>query len=139
VNAEIPATQFHDRSKTMDNDVSTFNLQPRSVVDAMQALFKSLGEPRRIKWVNSDYNQDHPVFGLAEHFQAHDQGHSGYTANPWRGDHLSLPGWHEEGGVFVLETSFHKGQVIVERIDYPDAPDNIQNALEKLLQQCETR
>jgi hypothetical protein len=135
VHAEICGNSPHDRSMTMNS----FGVNPRSVLDAAQALFKALGTPKRSVYRWQDLNLDHPVFGLAEHFEGQGHGAAGYTDNPHRGDHMSLPCWSEEGEVFVLETSFHKGEMYVERIDFPDAPAQVQSALFKLLQDCETR
>jgi len=79
------------------------------------------------------------VFGLLVHYRSHDEGARGYTKNPWRGDHISVPCWSEHGNPFVLETSFHKGDSFVERVDFPDAPDGVMETLTELLQSCETR
>lgn len=130
------------------------DLHPETVHAAVRALFLAAGDPVRSGYQPmSDYPSEgrapfrpgaidggvHPVFGLLSHFRAHDDGAPGFTKNPWRGDHMSVPCWSEHGDPFVLETSFHKGDAFVERVDFPTAPAGILDALTDLLQSCETR
>jgi hypothetical protein len=120
--------------------MNTFGLYPRPVLDAAQALFRALGSPTRTTWQQTEMNTIHPVFGLAEHFEGHDNyDATGYTENQYRGDHLSVPCWTENNEIFVLETSFHKGEMFVERVEFPTAPEHVYDALLKLLHDCETR
>jgi hypothetical protein len=134
----------------------TTSLYPESVHAALRALFTSLGTPVRTpatvdqstdmfsassgRLIGPDDCEDvHPVFGLAEHFQGHDNGDPGYTHNPFRGDHLSVPCYTEGGGVFVLDISFHKGSTMIEQVAFPGAPSHLVEATYSLLDKCETR
>lgn len=83
----------------------------------------------------------HPVFPLAEHFRANDEGNPGYTQNRNRGDHLSIPCWSEDGQApSILEISFHKGRTSVEHITFPQAHETPEaERLSELLAQYETR
>ncbi|MFE2961985.1 hypothetical protein [Nocardia tengchongensis] len=116
---------------------------PDSVRHAVKALFGALGVPVRDEtWAARDESARwgcHPIFGLAEHYKGHDNGDAGYTANPYRGDHMSIPSYTENGDVFVLDISFHKGDTHIERIDFPEGPADIRDALYGLLVSCETR
>ena len=132
-------------------------MYPESVHAALHALILSLGTPVRTPVVvdnggtalggwgqgglllGATDSNNHPVFGLLEHFESHDQGNHGYTQNSCRGDHLTVPCFTEDGGVFILEISFHKGDTYVERIDFPSASENLVRAAHSLLESCETR
>jgi hypothetical protein len=61
------------------------------------------------------------------------------TENPYRGDHMSIPCYTEDGDVFVLDISFHKGDTFIERVGFPDGPLPVRKALYDLLDSCETR
>ncbi|GAF45497.1 hypothetical protein [Rhodococcus wratislaviensis] len=115
---------------------------PDPVREATKALFRALGAPVTDQTWAGDYGARigcHPVFGLAEHYRGHDGGARGYTDNPYRGDHMSIPGYTEDGNVFVLDVSFHKGDTHIERIDFPGGPADVRSALHELLISCETR
>lgn len=116
---------------------------PASVHQAVKSLFNALGTPVPDRnWVSSGEENAwgcHPVFSLAEHYRGHDNGDRGYTDNPYRGDHMSIPCFTEDGTVFALDISFHKGDMHMERINYPDGPPAIRKALFDLLESCETR
>lgn len=84
----------------------------------------------------------HPVFALSHHFRSKDDYEKGYTGNPYRGDHISVPAYLGFGqGVAIFETSFHKGQAFVEVVTFPDAdPDSsLYKAALSILQAEETR
>ncbi|WP_299169837.1 hypothetical protein [uncultured Arthrobacter sp.] len=75
----------------------------------------------------------HPVFELAEHFRGRDNYEApGYTGNPYSGDHISIPAWQVKEEVedfYVLETSYHRGKVISELVNYPDAHHAVRAAI----------
>jgi hypothetical protein len=113
--------------------------QPQ-ITTAVKALFSALGAPSaRQPWPETEAYGCHPVFALAEHYRGHDRGNVGYTENQYRGDHMSIPCYSEDGEVFVLEVSFHKGGTFVERVDFPDGPAQVRKALYDLLDSTETR
>lgn len=128
----------------------TLSIPPREVFTAMHALFRALGKPDRDLVTHGAGSMGvgtageatelyglHPAFPLAETFGP---GDAGYTANIFsRGCHFSLPCWDENGGVVVLETSFHKGATYLERLTFPDAQQQVHAALYELLQQFEIR
>ncbi|ORB76553.1 hypothetical protein, partial [Mycobacterium timonense] len=100
------------------------------ITHAVKALFSALGPPRaRLAWSDSDVVGCHPVFGLAEHYRGHDRGDAGYTENRYRGDHMSIPCYTEDGDVFVLDISFHKGETFIERVVFPEGPSVVHTAL----------
>lgn len=66
----------------------------------------------------------HPVFTLAHHFRSADSYVAGYTSNTFRGDHLSIPGFSEEGGLGVIEISFHKGHAFISLLTFEDKPSD---------------
>ena len=128
----------------MPTQTHTSSLHPQAVHDAATALFAAMGTPTRAEYSHTDVDVPgsetcHPVFGLASHFRGNDLGERGYTANPYRGDHMSIPCFTEDGEVLVLETSFHKGNATVDRVTFPDAQAGIVEALHGLLDACETR
>lgn len=115
---------------------------PISVLNAAKALFTSLGTPVPDNdWAGDEHSRYgcHPVFALAEHYCSHDSGAPGYTANSYRGDHMSIPHYTEDGDVFVLDISFHKGETFLTRVNYPNGPAEVRSALFELLESCETR
>jgi hypothetical protein len=113
---------------------------PSQITGAVKALFSALGTlTGRLPWSDSDVFGCHPVFSLAEHYRGHDHGDTGYTENRYRGDHMSIPCYTEDGDVFVLDISFHKGETFIERVDFPDGPPVVRKALYDLLDSCETR
>lgn len=92
----------------------------------IEALFNALGEPDRMPLqLNNTDGYDsfvHPVFGLATHYNGNDNyAEPGYTKNPYRGDHISIPAYKEGESAFVIEISFHKGDTIYEKVTYPKA------------------
>lgn len=113
---------------------------PSQVNQAVAALFTALGTPcTRELWSDSDVFGCHPVFGLARHYRGYDRGDTGYTENQYRGDHMSIPCYTEDGEVFVLDISFHKGETFVERVEFPEGPPQVRKALYDLLDSSETR
>jgi|SRR5271166_3880641 len=113
---------------------------PSQMAPAVKALFNALGSPSaREPWSENDVVGCHPVFGFAEHYRGHDRGERGYTENPYRGDHMSIPCYTEDGDVFVLDISFHKGDTFIERVGFPEGPLPVRKALYDLLDSCETR
>lgn len=113
---------------------------PSQINQAVKSLFSALGTPcTREPWGDSDVFGCHPVFGLAEHYRGRDRGDVGYTENRYRGDHMSIPCYTEDGDVFVLDISFHKGETFIERVDFPEGPPQLRKALYDLLDSCETR
>lgn len=115
---------------------------PSQISQAVKALFSALGTPcTRESWSGRDEEGFgcHPVFGLAEHYRGHDRGDGGYTENRYRGDHMSIPCYTEDGDVFVLEISFHKGETFIERVEFPEGPSQVRKALYDLLDSSETR
>jgi hypothetical protein len=115
---------------------------PSQIHQAVKALFSALGAPSTgYVWSGGDDggNGCHPVFALTDHYRAYDQGNRGYTENRYRGDHISIPCYTEDGDVFVLDISFHKGATFIERVDFPQGPPQVRKALYDLLESCETR
>ena len=112
---------------------------------AMRALFQALGKPTRTALSDTEeslpdmtYNNGlHPVFELAE---IYGPGDVGFTDNPWgRGGHLSIPCFDESGSVVAIDISFHKGDTMVERVEFPSKPAAVHAALYKLLEDSEVR
>lgn len=66
-----------------------------------------------------DAHHLHPVFPLTHYFPGEYE--SGYTSNPYRGIHQSVPCWSEEATFGIIESSFHKGDLFIEFVDFPDA------------------
>lgn len=131
----------------MEEHVTPF--VPTQAHTAFEALVSALGKPSRRSISESPWWQSHspdsinylhPVFGMMKHFQSHDEGARGYTANHMRGDHVSIPGWSEEGGgIEIVEVSFHKGSTFIEIVSYPEADPAIAHAASAFLQSFETR
>lgn len=113
---------------------------PSQINQAVKALFSALGAPcSRQPWSDGDAVGSHPVFTLGEHYRSYDRGEMGYTENRYRGDHMSIPCYTEDGDVFVLDISFHKGETFIERVDFPEGPPQVRRALYDLLDSSETR
>lgn len=124
---------------------------------AFEAMVREFGEPHRepvpyrapqdstmmIPITGDPQNEEiHPVFALAHHFRSHDSREEGYTKNPFRGDHISVPaylGFTQE--IAVFETSFHKGQAFVEVVTFPaaDRESSLYQAALRMLDAEETR
>lgn len=128
--------------------MSNFHTYPPETIHAIHALYQALGKPTIdnenssiSSLTDSGYGADglHPVFALAEHYRSHDAGNAGYTNNCYRGDHMSIPAFTEDGDVAVIELSFHKGTMICDYLTYPDGDSNIRQALYDLLRKLETR
>lgn len=126
--------------------MSDFNTYSSETIQAIHALYQALGEPKIdnasiASLTDPGYGADglHPVFGLVEHYRSHDEGNAGYTHNNYRGDHISIPAYTEEGDVAVIELSFHKGITICDYLTYPNGKDSIRQALYDLLHKLETR
>lgn len=125
----------------------SFSTCPKETLDAVHALFSALGKPVKIDAIDKTaFSEDpqiginfHPVFALAEHFQAHDIGNQGYTYNLLRGDHISIPGYTEMGEVVVMDISFHKGESYIRLNLFLDKPREVHRALFDLLRTLETR
>lgn len=66
-----------------------------------------------------DAHNLHPIFALTHAFTGEHDG--GYTSNPYRGAHQSVPCWSEGATFGILETSFHKGDLFIEFVDFPEA------------------
>ena len=79
----------------------------------------------------------HPVFPLAEHYRAEDRGNPGVSQNPYRGDHLTIPCWSEQGLPALLEVSFHKGSPYVDVVTFERSAQAC--ALNEALEAEETR
>ncbi|WP_141381597.1 hypothetical protein [Microbacterium lacticum] len=91
---------------------------------------------------NPENDEIHPVFALSHHFRSKDNYEKGYTDNPHRGDHISVPaylGFTQE--IAVFETSFHKGQAFVELVTFPaaDRDSSLYQAALRMLDAEETR
>ena len=123
--------------------MSTFDLYPEATHDAVKALYKALGEPVRDDTPMTEFDRIgeciHPVFGLAEHFRAHDSGNAGYTHNGFRGDHITIPAFCEFGDVMAIDVSFHKGDTFLTLCTFPEGPEEVHAALHELLSKLETR
>lgn len=94
----------------------------------VEELFSSLGKPRRYPLSTEQQESDgrlefiHPIFGLTTHYKGNDNYEGGgFTHNPYRGDHISIPAYKEGGGVCVIEISFHKGDTLLDIVDYPES------------------
>lgn len=87
--------------------------------NAFEALVPGLGAIERSDWEQGIYLHTYPelarTFDRGEH-------NRGYTLNPWRGDHVSIPAWDENSGLAVLEISFHKGQTFIEVVRFAGGP-----------------
>lgn len=114
-------------------------VDPTRARDAFEFLLESLGKPTKRalpvevseslgsipswSWLHfGDTETFHPVFAFAHHFRSFDKGASGYTANTFRGDHMSIPGYSEEGSIGVIDVSFHKGATALELITFEAVP-----------------
>ena len=110
------------------------------ITESVKALFSAIGTScARLPWSDSHVVGCRPVFGLAEHYRGHGHRDTGHTENQYCGDHMSIPCYTEDGDVFVLEISFHKGETFVERVDFPERPSVVRKARYSLLDSCETR
>lgn len=114
------------------------------ILRAMHALFAALGEPERRPLSEIEVDPDrgvydglHPVFDLAETFAPNDPGYT--SGAPVRGQHQSVPCYGEDGSILVVETSFHKGEMTVERVEYRNNESPVFDALFTLIQQSEVR
>ncbi|GAB4097688.1 hypothetical protein GCM10028787_31630 [Brachybacterium horti] len=58
----------------------------------------------------------HPQFDLMEVCPGADDYDPGYTENPYRGEHLTIPCVAEDGELFTIEVSFHKGTTFVDLV-----------------------
>lgn len=103
----------------------------------LELLTSSLGEPQRQSWsefwpaVEHAEHSLHPVFSLACTFE--EEFGEGYTKNPYRGSHHTIPCWTEQDDVVFIEVSFHKGTTFVDLVSYPDAdPESMAASLAML-------
>lgn len=125
--------------------------------DLFEGMVSEFGEPHRARIRHADSgdrapilggpsglpHEIHPVFALAHHFRSNDGYARGYTRNPHRGDHMSIPAYLGFGeDIAILETSFHKGETFVEIVTFPNV-DPLESSLCRatldLLQAEETR
>ena len=117
--------------------------------DAIEALYRAMGEPEQtpvevgangaMRFCGDD-DMLHPVFPLARHYFGKDgYADSGYTGNCFRGDHLTIPAYSETGEVYALDISFHKGMTYETCVRFPQAPQQVKDALYELLEKTETR
>lgn len=82
----------------------------------------------------------HPVFPLVQHYRSYDNGNPGITDNPYRGDHISIPIYSEHGWeIYLMDISFHKGDMSWEIIGFPYRPVKVKEELHKILCKYETR
>lgn len=58
----------------------------------------------------------HPVFAFTRHYRSNDDGNAGYTNNPYRGDHVSIPFYGEDDEIGAIDVSFHKGDPFVSAV-----------------------
>ncbi|MGC4174358.1 hypothetical protein [Demequina sp.] len=129
--------------------------------DAFESLVTHLGVPQRqilksgaagrddLEYANPFDLEElatgeiHPVFAFVHHFRAHDLGNGGYTFNPYRGDHLSIPCNVDWSELAVIDVSFHKGQTFIEWVTFAVPSDEPTKALYgaavELLRRYETR
>lgn len=126
---------------------------PNPARDAFEAVTAMMGPPRRRPLTNvptflrtDSCGEDdkvegvHPCFALAHHYHGGDVGDHGYTAAPGRGDHLSVPCWTErDHRVYVIEVGFHKGDLLLTTVDWPEARPGANEGLTQLLIAFETR
>lgn len=63
----------------------------------------------------------HPQFDLMEVSERADDYDPGYTENPYRGEHLTIPCVAEDGELFTIEVSSHKGTIFVDLVRVVDA------------------
>lgn len=108
-----------------------------AIKGALHVLLGALGPQDRKPVSPEALSGLHPVFLLTEHARSHDAGN---VLTPYRGDALSIPCYAEhDGGVALLQTSFHKGDAYVEIVTFPDADPVHAHAVVALLSQVETR
>jgi hypothetical protein len=81
----------------------------------------------------------HPVFPLLQHFRAYDSYEYGFTGNTKRGDHVSIPIYTEGEEIYVMDISFHKGNMSWEIVGFPYRPVKIKKELYGLLTRYATR
>lgn len=127
---------------------------PESLQTAVDGLFAAMGEPARsplqtragddfpdARIDETQVFHPHPVFALAVHALGNDdyQAQAYSSQNPHRGDLLSVPCITEDSRVVLLETSFHKGHVYVELVEFPHCHDAVEKALITLLRSVATR
>lgn len=108
-------------------------------------LYAALGAPVTVPFPSDpeggmDYDRlilylSHPVFGLLEHRLGMDS----YKACGYRGDQLAIPVYDEEGHVHQLCIAFHKGNMYMEFLSWPNADPDDERRLYDLLVRCETR
>lgn len=118
VAAEFPRRSLHDAvPKIIEHMVRT----PLSALpsDAPGAFGAPLMRLPVLSKDHLNYVSLHPVFSLTEHFRSHDDYGKGFTQNPYRGDHMTIPCYTEEGQLVLLEVSFHKGATYVEALTFP--------------------
>jgi hypothetical protein len=100
--------------------------------------YRDSGDSTLIVAMSDDPSNDeiHPIFGLSHHYRSHDNYEKGYTANPYRGDHIGI-----DQEIAIFETSFHKGQAFIDVVTFPsaDRDSSLYSAALALLNAEETR
>ena len=115
--------------------------------DAFEYLMKTLGTPTHhsieslkstvissgyeatwLQITQGDTGTFHPVFKFAHHFRSKDSYATGYTGNHSRGDHLSTPGFTEDGRIAVIDVSFHKGNTSINVVTFDAQPEESPDA-----------
>ena len=160
--APTPPSTRHDTIGSVMTDIKPEDniIRDRGTFEALAA---KLGTPTRTAlpgevehWLGttsqrvtpSDTETWHPVFAFAHHYRANDDYADGYTANPARGDHMSIPGYTEDETWGVIEISFHKGATTVDYVSFDQRPSDqfevpkwqaLYDAARTLLEEHETR
>lgn len=84
----------------------------------------------------------HPVFLLAEHFSSADGEYyegSSYLKLGNRGDSMIIPAYGEDGEVYFLSITFHKGDTRFGITYFPAARPEFKEPLLEIIQKYETR
>lgn len=105
----------------------------------LRQLFKAAvrtGQPKRHRVMSSTESFGttlDPWFDLMEASAPSSDYDPGYTGNPYRGEHLTIPCVSEEGSLFTIEVSFHKGTTFVDVVGFEamdgDAVEALENAI----------
>ena len=125
-----------------------------------RALIKNMGEPETVPLTAESFTAIsnggldpydngtlsviglHPVFLLAEHFSSGDgeyyEGRS-YLKLRNRGDSMVIPAYGEDGEIYFLSVSFHKGDSCFGITYFPERKEEIRDQLLEILNQYETR
>lgn len=121
---------------------------PEEMHEVLEALYRAMGKPETVPVtvedddgvIFADDNALHPVFPLARHYYGKDgYADRGYTGNPCRGDHMTVPVYSENGDVYALDIAFHKGRMCEICMRYPHAPAEVKEIVYRFLTRMETR